>query len=204
MRAFSMTLLLAFGFFGTSALAAVPDPMRSTFGVSGNSAAGCLFVFGADAGLDVMTVAVTLRDAFDNPVANCSTSVTLEFVDVGDSNLDGMCSCVEPLQKSVLSDAGGYATFQWSRLGGHGSFDVAVTLHCAGNIAVGVENHGFTSPDLDGSCDAAPASSVGIIDLGMWAIGLTLDWPYSDYDCDGVSSTVVDLGVWASGLDAGC
>ena len=187
-----------------SAKADLPDPMRSSFGVSGQSLGPCHFVFNADGGLDAMAVAVTLRDAFDSPVANCSTSVTLDFDDDPGSTWDSVCACTEPLRKWALSDAGGLADLSWSRLGGHGSLDVRVTIHCAGDIAVGEETFDFTSPDLNGSCEPSPAISTTVFDLGMWAAGMAVPWPFADYDCSGGPNTVVDLGVWASGLTGGC
>ena len=105
-----------------------------------------------------MAVAITLRDAFDAPVPDCSTSVTLVWVDDPGSSFDSLCECSEPLTKWGVSDVGGHADVSWSRLGGHGSLDVNVTIHCFGDIAVGTEQVRFTSSDMNGSCDPSPAS----------------------------------------------
>lgn len=172
-------------------------------GISGQDLGPCHFVFRADGGYDVMTVALTLTNDFHDPVANCSTSVTLDLVDDPDSNVDGVCGCGEPLQQWVVTDANGCAELQWSRLGGHGTLEVSITALVYGPWGFAPEQIQFTSPDLDASCEAAPAVSTTVIDLGIWAHGLQVPAARSDYDCSGTVN-VIDLGVWASGLGAGC
>jgi len=42
-----------------------------------------------------------------------------------------------------------------------------------------------------------------VIDLAIWANGLTFNLEYADYNCDGTVD-VIDLGTWARGLKYGC
>ncbi len=55
-----------------AAFAGVPDPTRS--GCEIVAPPLCQFRFNASGGLDTMTLLVTLRDAFDVPVAGCTTT----------------------------------------------------------------------------------------------------------------------------------
>lgn len=192
--------------------AGVPPPEPDDVGrmyycsvsISGQSLGPCHFVFRADGGYDVMAVALTLTNDFNDPVANCSTSVTLALVDDPSSSLDGVCECGEPLHRWVVTDANGCANLEWSRLGGHGTLEMNITAYPYGPWAFAPEEIEFTSPDLDASCEAAPAVSTTVIDLGIWASGLQVPASRSDYDCSGGLNTVIDLGVWASALGAGC
>lgn len=170
-------------------------------GISGRSLGPCHFVFRADGGYDVMAVELTLTDDFHAPVADCSTSVTLALVEDPGSNL---CECGESLQKWVVTDANGRADLEWSRLGGHGTLALSITAYPYGAWGFASEEIDFTSPDLDGSCEPAPAVSTTVIDLGIWAAGLQVPAPRSDYDCSGGLNSVIDLAVWASGLGIGC
>lgn len=172
-----------------------------SIGVSGQSLGPCHFVFRADGGYDVMGVALTLTNDFHTPVPYCSTSVTLALVDEPGSNL---CECGEPLHKWVVTDANGHADLEWSRLGGHGTLVMNITAYPYGPRAFASEEIQFTSTDLDGSCEPAPAVSTTVIDLGIWAYGLQVPAFRSDYDCSGGLNDVIDLGVWASGLGIGC
>jgi hypothetical protein len=71
-----------------TAFAGLPDPSRSGCGLKGQSAA-CQYRFRADGGLDRMTVCVTLRDPFDNPVENCETRTGINFL--GPKPFDPAC-----------------------------------------------------------------------------------------------------------------
>ena len=204
MRAFAAMLPVLLLPLGVPAQAKLPDPLRSSIAVTGQSVGPCHFVFNAYGGLDVLHVDLVLHDAFDLPVPDCSTSVTLELVDDPASALDGICSCSEPLSRSATTDADGQVTFEWSRLGGHGSVEVTVTVLCFASYELFSEIIEVTSPDLSASCEESPSISTTVDDLGIWASGLSSPWPYSDYDCSGGPNSVIDLGVWASGIDAGC
>ena len=190
--------------FSAAAMAGIPAPDRSGFALSGKSVGAnpCHFVFIADGTGDTMTMNVTLRDAFDTPVVSCTTSATIVFNDDGGDPTDSICLCGSTLALVGVTDANGIVAFSWDRFGGYGNIDVNVTAHCTGDIAIGTENRDFTSPDLDGSCEAS--NSTGVIDLGVWAGGLSANFPASDYDCTGGINTVIDLGVWAGGLGKGC
>jgi len=176
----------------------VPCPSRCSFGVSGQGVA-CQFRFRPDGGLDALTVSVTLRDAFDFPVADCSTSVTIHD---GAGTL-ALCGC-GPMRQGEPSGADGTMQAVFARLGGRGDLSVSVSAHCHGNVGLFQDEIPFTSPDLDGSCDTG-ASAVTVIDLGIWAACLP-PGPYcrpSDFNCDG-SVSVIDLGMWAGALGSGC
>jgi hypothetical protein len=140
-----------------------------------------------------MTMCVTLRDVFDVPVPNCTTSVTLNNTGIA------LCSCC-PNPQIVATDANGVAVFEFKKLGGRGSGDACITAHCQGDIAIGCKPFDFTSTDLDGDC-----LDTDVIDLGLWA-GCLPPAPYcreSDYNCDGTVD-VIDLGLFAGGLAVTC
>jgi len=174
-----------------------PCPPRSDFLLSGQGAA-CHFRFRADGGLDKLTLTITLRDGFDQPVPDCSTSVTIE----AGSGALALCSCC-PLRQAGHSAADGSLRVVFSKLGGRGSLSLRVTAHCAGDIGMFEDEIPFTSPDLNGSCEAA--SSTNILDLGLWAMCLPPAPPcvVSDYDCSGTIS-LIDMAIWAGGLGRGC
>jgi hypothetical protein len=188
-----------------AALAGVPDPSRSTSSMSTPGIGPCHYVLNAPGNQDAMTVRVTLRDAFDTPVASCATDATLEFVDDGGDPNDSVCACGDGLVVSGSTDANGIVNLTWTSLGGYGVINIHITARCQGNIAINSFNGlKFTSPDLDGSCEASPSSSTGVIDLGIFASGLPPNYfEPADYDCTG-NVGVIDLGVFASGLGNGC
>jgi hypothetical protein len=183
--------------------AGVPDPARSgCAGTAATAGANCQFRFQADGSGDPLVAIVTLRDAFDSPVVNCSTSVTF--------SLTGACECTPtfPIRLTAFSDSSGIATFNAASpgVGGVGTLDLAVTTHCAGagNIGICSQNLPFTTPDLNASCDGGGAFSTNVFDLGAWAGGLPPAYLLeADYDCDGTVG-VFDLGYWAGGLTVGC
>ncbi len=165
----------------------------------------CRWVFDSDPfpNSDVLTVAVTARDAFDTPVENAEITATL----TPNTGTFGLCGCC-PLVRSALTDAAGTAELFFSQLGGYGTLDVCVTssVDCKGNpvtTAMACKPIEFSTPDLNASCDSHPEGVAGVIDLGIWANGLTVQAGYADYNCDG-SVDVIDLGVWARGLFYGC
>ncbi len=158
----------------------------------------CQYRFNASGTLDELTVTTTLIDCFGNPGPNCGVMATLEPV----SGTWASCGC-EPLTQTVDSDENGVASFTFSRIGGHGTLRVSLTALCAGTVLLQEWEIPFTSPDLDGSCEASPAASTGVVDLGVWAQGLASYQLASDYDCNG-DIGVGDLGAWASGLGDGC
>jgi len=176
-----------------TAFAGVPDPSRSGVEVKGNGVP-CQFRFRADGGLDCLSVCITLRDAFDDIVPNCSTSVTL----VNSGGALAFCNCCPNSQGGTTAVDGTLVLGPWCCIGGRGSLDVCVTAHCQGNIAIGCTAVDFTAPDLDGDC-----LDTDVIDLGIWAGGISPYAQASDYNCDGTVS-VIDLGIWAGGLGLSC
>jgi len=186
----ALTLLLC-----TSAAveAGIPDPTRSGCELKGQ-AVGCQYRFRLDGSLDCMTLCVTLRDVFDVPVPDCTTSASLNDTDNG-----SLCTCCTDPQIQA-TDAGGVAVFVFKKLGGRGSGEVCVTAHCVGDIAICCQPFDFTSTDLDGDC-----LDTDVVDLGLWA-GCLPPSPYcreSDYNCD-LTVDVVDLGLFAGGLNVDC
>jgi hypothetical protein len=96
-------------------------------------------------------------------------------------------------------------SFQFSRVGGRGTAEIAITTLCIGSLAVGSQEFQFTSPDLDGSCDPHPTSSTSVIDFGIWAACFSpspICRP-SDYNCD-CATTIIDIAYYAGGLLKGC
>ncbi len=177
-----------------AAIAGVPDPSHSGFDVSGTGVP-CQYRFNATGGLDVLSVNLTLRDPFDTPVANCTTSATII------ANTGPFCACVDVA--TGVSNASGVVTLTFSRIGGNGTLDVCVTAQCSGGVAMGCSTINFTSPDLDGSCEVT-GSATGVIDLGIFAAGLPPGYnTNADYDCD-LDVDVIDLGTFASGLGTNC
>ncbi|HMB67901.1 MAG TPA: hypothetical protein VKU85_01275 [bacterium] len=188
-------LLLLTATLGTPpAGAGVPDPDTSSYGVSG-AGAPCQFRFRADGGLDELVVQVTVRHTFGHPIQNVPISITLNPA----PGAAAFCACCE-LRHDDWSDSVGVVTAAFSRLGGRGSLTVDVTSHWADPpvpfFSIPVD---FTSPDLNGSCDPAPASAATIEDLGIWAMG----GQAADYDCSGAAD-LLDLGLWAGGLGVAC
>lgn len=176
-----------------AAFAGVPDPSRSGCAVVGNPLP-CQFRFRADGALDKLTLKVTLRDAFDAPVANCSTYCNLGGATLAANNCGGN-------RKGGLTNAGGVVNFIYRCIGGRGSVNLLVTAVCSGNIGICSRTIAFTNPDLDGSSQATNSTTVA--DLGLWAAGLSSYVQTSDFDCNGTVN-VADLGLWASGLNKGC
>jgi hypothetical protein len=177
-----------------TATAGLPDPSRTVVGFKGQGNA-CHYRFRTDGGLDRLTLCVSLRDAFDVPIHNCSTSATL--VPTGGTIAFGTC-CANP--KGGISDADGVLEFEFFQLGGRGTLDVRVSVHCLGAIEVWSESIDFTTPDLD----ASGGQNV-VIDLGIWA-GCYAPASYcewSDYNCDGTVD-VIDLALWAGGIGLAC
>ena len=182
-----------------SAYAGIPDPSRSGCEFSGTGTATCHYAFSVDAATgDNLTIDVTLRDAFDSPVASCSTSAYLQ----ANGSTAALCAC-EGIILTGFTNGSGVIQFVWNCIGGSGNLDVAVTAHCTGNIEICDNNIEFTSTDFDASCEGA--SSTGVVDLGAWVACYPPSpyCTYSDYDCDGTVG-VVDLGFWASGYGKGC
>jgi len=126
---------------------------------------------------------------------DCSTSVTL--APNAETIAFGTC-CPNP--RGGRSDLSGRVDFDFFQVGGRGSLDVLVSVHCVGSVEVWSEAIDFTSPDLD----ASGGQNV-VIDLGIWASCLPPS-PYcqwSDYDCDG-AVRVIDLAYWAGGIGLEC
>ncbi|MEZ5066869.1 MAG: hypothetical protein R3B81_19315 [bacterium] len=189
---------------GADALAGVPSPANSSVRLGGQPLA-CQYRFRADGGLDKMTVFVTLRDAFDVPVANCATSVAA----TNQTLTLGNC-CPAQMTTNILTgngntNANGVAHFVVNQLSGRGSADLEVTASCVGNILISTTNFSYTSPDQNASNEAEPASSTNIVDLGAFAACLP-PAPYcvtSDFNCDGTVN-VIDFGFIGGGLSHGC
>lgn len=170
--------------------AGVPDPATSSYALSGN-VAGCPFVFRSDGGHDALTLEITVRHTFGYVMPGELTSVTLSAA----SGPNVLCSCC-PLRQEAFTDSGGIMRATFSRLGGRGTLTIHVTAGVSPFWSIPVE---FTSPDLNGSCEAPPQSATTILDLALWAQGGTA----SDYNCDG-QITVLDLAQWAGGLGVSC
>lgn len=200
-------LALSLGLFlvpAPGAEAGVPGPggpcgdlLRSSVGLSGQSQS-CQYRFRVDGGLDALGVNITLRDPFDVPIGNCETSVTIA------STSGSFCGC-EPTALTAFTEPDGTLSVFFSRLGGRGELAVKVTAHCCAGIQVASIPVVFSTPDLDGSCESAPAVSTTVTDLALWASALP-PGPYalaSDYDCSGAIG-LLDLGIWAGGLALGC
>ncbi|NNE43195.1 MAG: hypothetical protein HKN12_03230 [Gemmatimonadetes bacterium] len=178
--------------------AGVPDPARSGCGTNAASSA-CHYRIIADGSQDIISCSVTLRDAFDTPVASCSTSASLVFTGGGTG---GQCACGGITTFTGTTDAGGVVTFATAALGGSGGLDINITAHCVGNIAICTKSVLYTTPDLTASCESGTPSTT-VADLGAWASGLTAYNVWSDYTCDAAVG-VADLGFWAGGLTVGC
>ncbi|NNE43235.1 MAG: hypothetical protein HKN12_03430 [Gemmatimonadetes bacterium] len=177
----------------------LPDPGRSSFGLS-PGAVPCQYRFWADGGLDILTVNVTLRDAFDTPIDSSTVEVHLKSVS------GTFCSC-EGTVFTAVTDSAGIGQMDISRIGGWGQLDLCVTAEVMchdqsyGRLAVGTLPITFTSSDLNASCETPVSTNV--IDLGWFAAGLSSYVQYADYDCN-LQITIVDLGIWAHALDKGC
>ncbi len=184
----------------SASLAGIPDPSRSGIGLN-NSGASCQYRFRTDGTLDRMTVRVTLRDAFDIPVGNCSVKVQLLQ---GAAVAFDVCDPCNP--QTGLTAGNGVVNLVFRKIGGRGTSTAAVTAQCTGNIGIGTRNFTFTSSDLNGSGENCPNNQVvNVIDLGIWSGGLPPAYAqHSDYDCSGSPVNVVDLGVWAGGLGKCC
>jgi len=195
------------------ARAGLPPGHRSSCGLSAPSTA-CHYRFRADGGLDVLTVAVTLRDVFDAPVPGCEASVTVNLLgpipgggDCGYIAAPGaaLCSCC-PLSQTAVSGLDGTFDVTFARLGGRGSAEVCVTAQCFGADPLEVcrEELDFTSPDLDGTCETS-GTSTSIIDFGIWAgcYGAGIECNASDYNCD-CEVGVLDVAIYAGGLLLNC
>jgi hypothetical protein len=192
MRKYLLSALTLVVCTGTAVQAGIPDPARSGCALAGQ-VASCQYRFRHDGSLDALTLCVTLRDIFDVPVPNCSTTASLNNTGVA------LCNCC-PNPQVGATDSTGVVYFIWEKLGGRGSGEVCVTARCVGNIAICCESFLFTSTDLDGDC-----ADTDVIDLGLWA-GCLPPGPYcreSDYNCD-LTVNVIDLGLWAGGLGIDC
>jgi hypothetical protein len=174
--------------------AGLPDPARSRVGVSGN-AFPCHFRFDPGGGWDVLTVSVSLRDVFDTPVPDCSTSCTL----VPDAL--AFCSCC-PVTQIGVTDTEGVVQFTWDQIGGRGEIDIVPEALSCIKLTIAGPTITFTSADLEGGCQNEPLG-VGVIDMGIWVGGLQVYREASDYDCDGTVD-VIDFALWAGGLGSGC
>lgn len=156
----------------------------------------CQYRFSSTGSLDEMLVILTLRDCFDNPVPDCLVSATIKE----NTGTLALCTC-EPAQQTAPTDAVGAVAFVFGGIGGRGSLSVALTSLCGGSIGLPDLETEFTSPDMNGSCETGPSTT--IIDLALWAAGLSGYARESDFDCSG-AITIADLGLWASGLGIGC
>lgn len=170
--------------------------LRSSW-VLGPSNHACQYVFNRQGNRDVLEVFVTLRDCFDTPITNCDVMANLE----PNASTLAFCSC-EPVSQIVATGPDGDAYFAWTRLGGRGTLDVAITALCFGAHGLPSLELQFATPDLQGNCQTG--SPHDIINLGIWAGGLPPGYAQpSDYNCSG-DVNVVDLAVWASNLDVSC
>lgn len=173
-----------------------PDPGMSFCGLSAPGVP-CQYVSVADGSGDVLVVTATILDAGGAPVPFIPATCTL--APKGGSL--AFCTCCANPQLGVTG-AAGIVMFTFSAFAGRGLLDIVVE---AGAVVVCIETIAFTSPDLNASCQGAPASSTTVVDLGIWAGNLP-PGPFeawADYDCSGAIG-IVDLGVFAGGLGEGC
>lgn len=159
---------------------------------------GCQYRFNQMGNFDVLTLNVTVRDAFEAPLPG--TEVRIELVPDDGATLLCACSSLEQIE---VADAAGSARFEFARLGGRGQIRVEVSLREQPTdswfLFCDSIRPMFTSPDLNASCDPGAAAVANVVDLGIWAGGLPPVYLLSsDYNCDGTVN-VVDLGLWASG-----
>ena len=192
----SIVLLLA---STAPARAGIPPFFRVSCEISGSQENPCQWRFRATGDADEMFLDVTLRDAFDTPIASCSLSVTVSG--------DNVCDCRGSLRQTAFTDAAGAVRYRWACLGGYGDATMSVTAHCAGDIGLCDRDFTFTSPDLSATCNDVAGPSTGgnvdVIDLGIWAGGLLPYQMASDFNCDGTVN-VIDLGFLATGLSSSC
>ncbi|MBZ0270263.1 hypothetical protein K8I85_19085 [bacterium] len=200
-------LALSLGLVTLPALAGVRAPadtdgipcelwLRSTFELE-PPPAGCQYRFNALGSLDDLSVILTLRDCFDAPITFCDVRFTVEPA----PDTPHFCVC-EPAAQVVTTDGDGVATCSFSRIGGSGVAGVRLTVLCGGNVDFPlVLPFTFTSPDQNGSCE--PGVSTSIVDLALWAGGLSFYRLASDFNCDGQIG-LLDLALWASGIGTGC
>lgn len=175
---------------------AQPSPATSTCVLSGQTLS-CQYRFRADGLLDVLTATVTLLDAVGAPVLGWPTTCTLVGVPP-----NPFCSCC-PNPQTGVTGPGGVIVYTWRKLGGRGFLEVVVSAAPA--PVVFTLPVPFTSPDLNGSCEPAPASSVTVIDLALMASCLP-PAPYctrNDFNCNGVVN-IIDVAIWSGGLGKGC
>ena len=187
--------------FSMTAFAGVPDPSRSTVLDSGASTA-CHYKFRITPAADVLTVTVTVRDAFDVAVASCSTSCTLA---TNAGTLAGGTDCCHGTVQTGNTDAFGAVGFDFDAINGRGSLDVVVTTHCVGDIVLATNTIEFTSTNLDG--DAGGVTNV--FDASVFAGCLGSVSPlappdvYCNYNCD-AAVNVLDASFLAGGLGFDC
>ena len=112
----SLALIMA---TAATSQAGIPDPARS----------GCGFPALLPCPGPV-SVDITLRDAFDVPVANCSTGVSIVLE-------SGVLSGGQETFVSGLTDGSGVVTLTFGDgIGGAGTIRLAVTSYCVGAIAM--------------------------------------------------------------------
>jgi hypothetical protein len=172
------------------AFAGVPDPSRCSAATAGSGCSYGLFDFQSDGSRDKLTLRVTLRDAFDAPVAGCTTSCNLGNF----SNTGAQCG---GNRKTAISSGGGALQFIYNCIGGRGTCDLLVTAHCAGGAGLNPVALQFTSTDLNNN------NITNIVDLGIWVGYLGAQDQLGDYNCSNVVN-IVDLGLWVGGANETC
>ena len=186
-----------------AALAGVPDPSRSSVATSA-SGNPCQYFFRADGLVDQLTLFVTLRDAFDAPVPNCATNVTLSNASLQVGNCCPAQLTTNTLTGTNQTNANGVAYFVLNQISGRGTVDLNVVAQCSGNILIATTNVAYTNPDQNASNDLFPLFSTNIVDFGVWAAGLPPAYLQgSDFNCDGVVN-IIDFGALGGGLVLGC
>jgi hypothetical protein len=194
-RPLGISLALVLVVSAATARAGGPDPGMS-FCVLSPPTFPCHYVSAAD-GAFVLTVTATILDAGGAPVPFVPSSCTL----LPKGGTLNFCSCC-PNPQFGLTGAAGVVIFTFSAFGGRGLLDILVE---AAGVTVCIDTIEYTSPDLNGSCQAIPFSATTVVDLGIWA-GAFPPNPFAawaDYDCGGFIG-IADLGVWAGGLGDGC
>lgn len=180
----------------TAAFAAVPDPSRSGCTLSAQPLP-CQWRFRNDGLLDRLTLKVTVRDAFDQPVFPCSVSCNLGGATILAKSCGGD-------RKVGNTTAGGVVNFVYRCIGGRGSVQLRVTAQCVGSIGLCSRTINFSNPDMNASRDSDNGAT-NIVDIGVWA-GCNPPAAYcvpSDFNCSG-NVNIVDLGVVAGGIGKTC
>ncbi len=181
--------------------AGTPSAATSTISVQPPAFMPCQYVVHPQGIWDCFTIGVTVRDAAGVIQVGCPTTITLTPL----TGLVGFCSGANP-QTGVTGGSGMMAAL-FCKMCGYGTFSATVV---SGGVTLGTLGpYTMTSPDLGGPvifggiCAPAP-SGFSVVDLAIWASGLSPGYQlYSDFNCDGEVG-VLDLALFATIFNSGC